>query len=331
MCYNKRIRKMRINMKRIYPLSLLILLICTSLSALGMNKEPQFEIGEFHSIQVNIPCTITIIRGNDFLMDIEADKNRIQELDIYNDKGTLVFKLKERNLLRLFEKNNPKIILTMPEWRNIRLTSSADISSDDYWENAEISIKNSASGSINLGDVKADAAEIRASASGDINLGDLDLKGPLELLVSGSGNIEADSVSSASVKIKNNASGEIDLGDVNASEGKFELKSSGSGDNSFSLVLARNVQLIGQSSGEIRGFFNSDSLEVKLSGSGDVKLQGRTGIASLRSNSSGSVDASQMVIGEATISGSGSGDIFLKQGTTIREVSFSGSGKLISR
>lgn len=318
-------------MKRIHSLSLLTLLICTSLSALGMNKEPDFEIGEFHSVQVNIPCTMILIKGNDFLMDIEADQNRINELDIYNDRGTLVFKLKERNLLRLFEKNDPKIILTMPEWKNIRLTSSGEIISDDYWENSEISILSSASGNINLGDIKAYAAEIKVSASGDIRLGDLNLKGPLELLLTGSGNIEMDSVSAASVKIRNSASGEIDLGDVNAPEGSFEIKSSGSGDNTFSLVRARNVQLIAQSSGEIRGDFNSDSLEVKLSGSGDTKLQGRTGIASLRSNSSGSIDASRMIIGEATISGSGSGDIFLKKGTNIREVSFSGSGKLISQ
>ena len=318
-------------MKRIYSFSLLIMLIITSLSAMGMNKEPNFKIGEFHSVQVNIPCTMTIVRGNDYMMDIEADQNRIQELDIYNDKGTLVFKLKERNLLRLFEKNNPKITLTMPEWRNIRVSSSADVSSEDYWENGDISVRTSASGDIKLEDVKADTAEIRVSASGDISIGNLDLKGPLELLTSGSGNIEVDSVSCASAKIKNSASGEIDLGDVDAEVGMFELKSSGSGDNSFATIWARNVQMITQSSGEIRAELDSDSLEVKLSGSGDARLKGRTGIASLRSSSSGTVDASEMIIGEAAVSGSGSGDIYLKLGTIIREVNFSGSGKLITR
>lgn len=315
-------------MKQFYSLSLLILLINTSLSAMGINKEVNFEIGDFHSVQIHIPCTMILIRGDNFQMDIEADQNYIQKLDIYNDKGSLVFKLKEPDIMRLFEKNDPKITLTMPEWKNIRVSSSADVSSEDYWENGEISVRSTASGNIKLADLKAYSADIRISASGDISMDDLELKGPLELLTSGSGNIELDTVSSASVKIKNTSSGDIVLGEVNSSEGMFELKNSGSGDNSFGKVSARNIKLTGQSSGDIRGDFISDSLEVNLSGSGDAKLYGQTGIASLRSNSSASIDASEMMITEATISGSGSGDIYIKQTTVIREVSFSGSGIL---
>ncbi|MDC7233692.1 MAG: DUF2807 domain-containing protein [Spirochaetales bacterium] len=318
-------------MKRFLTAAAVLFLTLSRLEAMGMGREADFDIGEFHSLHLAVPCTMTLVRGASFGMDIEDRNNRIDQLEIYNDQGTLVFKQKEKNLLRLIKKDDIHITLTMPVWKSIHVSSSADLRSREYWENDDISLKASASGDISLGDIQAGSAEIRVSGSGDIITGRLDLNGPLELTASSSGNIEADGVSCASVKVKNSASGEIDLGDIQAPEGSLQVKSSGSGDSSFGLVQVRNAVLNTLSSGEIRAEIISDSMEVKSSGSGDISLTGRTGLASVKTSGSGSVNAQNMDIDEAVAAGSGSGDIILAPGTRIRESRFSGSGQLIIR
>lgn len=318
-------------MKQIYCAFSLLLLLSVSLSGMGTSQKPDFDTGEIHSLRIDVPCTVTLKRGNDFQLEIEDNKDRISELDIYNDNGTLVFKQKEKNVLRRFTREDLGITLTLPEWKNIRLSSSGEIYSRDPWDNDEISLQTSASGDIRFSNISASHAELKTSASGNIVLEKMNLKGALNLTASGSGNIKIDSVSSASVKIMNSASGTVNLGDVEVSEGQFQLRSTGSGENSFQSVRARNVQLVGQSSSDINGTFDSDSLEVKLSGSGDALLEGRTGIASLQTDGSASIEAYGMIIAEASVSGSGSGDVILKKGTAIREVRFTGSGKLVTR
>lgn len=71
--------------------------------------------------------------------------------------------------------------------------------------------------------------------------------------------------------------------------------------------------------------YNQDSLELTVSGSGDADINGKTRRADLKISGSGEVDAARLVVADAGITISGSGDV--KVGPTgSAEVRISGSG-----
>jgi len=186
-----------------------------------------------------------------------------------------------------------------------------------------------------------------------------------ELSLEGSGRVFADMVSSEDVEISNNGSGRMEIESINC--GSLDLGNSGSGSITVTeseavevdaiqsgsgsidfgtLRESRVLEVRHSSSGRVSGeLIDGLVIDVVMSGSGRTELRGVAGLAEYTLNSSGRIDALDLLLSDADATNSGSGDIFvwatdelnaiitgsgdiLYKGNPLLSVSISGSGSV---
>lgn len=313
---------MRTHMKII-----IFLITGLSLYAGGVQEKPHFEIEEFHSVSVQLACEVELVKGNDYTMDIFADKKLMDKLNIYNDQGTLVIKKKPGTILMLRNSDELRIVLTLPEWKELKTSASGNISSDESWKGKDFKIRTSASGNIRLRDLRAETVELKCSASGDITIDALDVRDYLKAVSSSSGNITLGGIQVPKTEMSVSASGDVTMDSLSgASEVYF--KSSSSGNINLNTLSAKFVQLTATGSGDIQILdqLNCSKLKVNLTSSGNALIRGSSDEADLRTTGSGDIKGAELVLGEAELYGSGSGNITLDSSVKIKSMRFTGSG-----
>jgi hypothetical protein len=167
-------------------------------------------------------------------------------------------------------------------------------------------------------------SKVVLNASGDFRVEGILKTAEFSLNVSGSGDFNGQ-LNSKNVRCNMNSSGDVQLGGIT---GHFEAKINGSGDliaNNLHLLSAQ-IGMFG--SGDVKLSGDADFLELIQSGSGD--FSGRDfelESAVVKKSSSG--DASIFAKNSIDLSISGSGDIYLKGNPELKKIYISGSGEII--
>lgn len=170
---------------------------------------------------------------------------------------------------------------------------------------------------------------LRLSGSGKISA-DVAASPDVEIFNSGSGYMEVDSVFAESFLVSNSGSGHITLEGVVASEAM--MIQSGSGTIAGGVFLG-TADLIIRHSSSGRVFASlpdGTELDVELSGSGKVELEGDAVLAEYSLNSSGRLDALELEVTDVIAKSTGSGGLYV-WATDFLEASITGSGDIIYR
>ncbi len=170
------------------------------------------------------------------------------------------------------------------------------------------------------------------------------------LRLAGSGKVIADIAIGTEVEVSNSGSGWMALDTVYAES--YMLNNSGSGQVYIEAVYAPEASLVQSGSGFIGGgfFFGTADLSIRhsssggvsatvldgtvvdliLSGSGKIALEGDAALAEFSLNSSGRVEALNLEVSDVDATNTGSGDVFL-WATDLLDATISGSGDIIYR
>jgi len=175
---------------------------------------------------------------------------------------------------------------------------SADL---DFGEAASADIEIRGSSDIDGGDISG-AVVLNSRGSGDVDLGDI---GSLTADLRGSGDLDVGDVD-GDFAGGSRGSGDIDVGDI---RGDMVFVARGSGDLETGDVFADNVEIevSGSSSLQIDGG-EIEALMVKASGSSDITVEGKVTDANLRASGSSEIYVDR-VTGVAELKTSGSADI----------------------
>ena len=171
-----------------------------------------------------------------------------------------------------------------------------------------------------------------------------------EINNTGSGRLSADKAVSFEFECSNSGSGQIAIDSVYAS--RITLINSGSGSLDVRASYPNEIQVIQTGSGEIAAGLINESLDVSinhtssgkiyasvldgldvdvtLTGSGLVHLDGTAETAGLGLSSSGKIDAVDLMVSDADAMSSGSGRIYV-YATEYLDVTISGSGNVYYR
>lgn len=170
---------------------------------------------------------------------------------------------------------------------------------------------------------------LRLSGSGKIRA-DVAASPEVEISNSGSGYMEVDSVFAESYLVSNSGSGHITLEEVRVNEA--DMIQSGSGTIAGGVLSGTaDLRIRHSSSGRIFAtLLDGTAVDVILSGSGKIELEGEAVLAEYSLNSSGRLDALNLEVADVDAKSTGSGDLYV-WATDFLEATITGSGHIIYR
>jgi hypothetical protein len=174
-----------------------------------------------------------------------------------------------------------------------------------------------------------DLGVLELNGSGSV-MADIAESQVFECVNNGSGTMSVDVVFSDNFHLANSGSGLVDVKEVHAKEVRFVQSGSGIIDTG-EILDSETLSIKHSSSGNVRTIL-TDGLKLNaiLSGSGRIDLSGEAVEADYTLNSSGRIDALNLMTYDAIAASSGSGKIFV-WATEFLEVTISGSGDIIYR
>ncbi len=178
----------------------------------------EITLSEFNSIDMAISADVVFIKGDIQKVEISAQQNIIDNITKEIKSGEW-----EINYIKSVKTHKDiKIIITVPNVKNIVLSGSGNISTSDKFTGDEIKFKISGSGRIDF-ITEIDKINISISGSGDINLaGETNEQ---EISISGSGNYKSFLLDSNNCDVTISGSGSCEL----SVEDKLFVSISGSG------------------------------------------------------------------------------------------------------
>lgn len=184
----------------------------------GQIIEETFDISSVHSISLRMDATVFLTQGNQPSATISAQANIIDEIDFRVRNHELV--INNDRCLRSFEPI--EIFITLPEIRELSLSGSGLIVSEDLWLVDDLHLNVSGSGGMVL-EVEGDNIFGRISGSGN-----MDLRGIIDDLrytVSGSGSLYGFDLETQTAEINISGSGNVELTVLE----RLDVRISGSG------------------------------------------------------------------------------------------------------
>lgn len=204
---------------------------------------------------------LTIELGESESLRIEAEDNLMEHLETEVRNGNL--QIKTRNNINLRNTRPVNYYLTVKSLEAIRISSIGDIQAPDL-EADRFSITISSTGNLDMGNLDAEALAVKISSTGDVTMGVLNAD-TLEVDISSTGNLD---IADGQVNMQNisiSSSGKYTAQDLESNEAKVRLSSSGSAT-----------------------IWVKDTLEARLTSSGDLRYRGNPTVNS-NTSSSGNV------------------------------------------
>jgi len=171
--------------------------------------------------------------------------------------------------------------------------------------------------------------EIRNTGSGNLSADIADVV-DFEISNTGSGTIMIDSIFATTVMLKNTGSGELYVSASYPDE--IDVVQTGSGMIDAGIIdRPLEVNINHTSSGKIYGsIIEGLVVNARLTGSGQVLLDGEAEFADLNVSSSGKIDAMEMIVFDAEVKNTGSGKVFVYATETLKAI-INGSGDVYYR
>ncbi len=218
-------------------------------------------VTDFHGIYAGISGRITLERGSEEGLTIEAKPDTLERIITEVDEGMLRIRQESPGWWR--DSGPIRIHVTYRDLDRLEMSGSADLDSDDLHAD-EFAIRISGSSNVAIPALSAQVLVVAVSGSGDLDVDDLDAEAA-EVSVSGSGDVQlAGRTESLSVRV--NGSGNVDTTELAAAEA--EVTVSGSGDVDLWAEDALRVRISGSGDVAYRG---QPELTRQISGSGDLK------------------------------------------------------------
>ena len=222
----------------------------------GQIKKETRELGNFTSLSSQGSMNVQITYGNSNSVVVEADENLLPYIETTVEGGKLSIRSKKNVNLKSSSKMN--IYVSMTKINSLQLSGSGNINGSGAFTN----------------DAKTDIA---VSGSGNLAL-NFDTFKDLDLSVSGSGNIDLKGNSTNTISAHISGSGNIDCSNISCNSdltaSDFNLSTSGSGNIIINKkIKAHQVTLRKSGSGNIK-VYASNSIDAKISGSGNVFYKG---------------------------------------------------------
>lgn len=205
-----------------------------------------YDLGEYVKISVNISTDMKVKAGDDYSLNIKADKKDLRNIKIYVKGQTLV--IKKKNYDSSWHGDRPEIMISLPQLKKFTLNGTSDVEIKNIHGSYFIAVMNG-SGTVNF---EGKAEELKA-------------------VINGSGSMNSRSFGVREALIEINGSGFVDM----AGKCKtLEVEINGSGDFAGKNFRCEEVETNIMGSGNIN-VYASYSLEVDVTGSGDVNVYGK--------------------------------------------------------
>lgn len=232
------------------------------------------KVDDFNAISTSTSIDVVYTQTTgDTEVEIYAPDNLMEYVKVKVDGGMLKvsFQSKEKSKgINIKGKHETEVRVSAPAIHSLQASSSGDIILKNGLQYAgEVSLKSSSSGDIKGGKIICDALEIEASSSGDIELRNVECIS-LTTESSSAGDVSIESLKAETVNVAVSSSGDVSLAGVCRSA-KFEASSAG--DIEADELKAEKVVARSSSAGDVT-CYASDSLEVSISSSGNVRYKG---------------------------------------------------------
>lgn len=232
------------------------------------------KVDDFNAISTSTSIDVVYTQTTgDTEVEIYAPDNLMEYVKVKVDGGMLKvsFQSKEKSKgINIKGKHETEVRVSAPAIHSLQASSSGDIILKNGLQYAgEVSLKSSSSGDIKGGKIICDALEIEASSSGDIELGNVECTS-LTTESSSAGDVSIESLKAETVNVEASSSGDVSIAGVCRSA-KFEASSAG--DIEADELKAEKVIARSSSAGDVT-CYASESLEVSISSSGNVRYKG---------------------------------------------------------
>ena len=190
------------------------------------------EVGDFHSIVVQIDCDVELFKGDKCATDVlQSELTDVIDFNISN--GVLTVGIKEgrdKDFWRVAKNRIVEIELTMKNIKAIQVQGQAVVHSDDDIPSTDLSVTVQGSGDVTLQAIAPKSYTIALSGSGDIALKGKGNASKGTIQISGSGDVCIPNIEADDVNVQISGSGDVNV----FAKGKLDVKIAGSGDVSYS-------------------------------------------------------------------------------------------------
>lgn len=177
----------------------------------------------FTSINAGIDGMVYFTPGNEYKVEIHAQKNIIDAMDTRVSGGELKIEFDYRKHLGIHDRID--VYITAPNITGLTINGSGDLQVMQPFQPQNLNLKISGSGSINIPDLQTSYLYAKISGSGDMAVGNGTADNE-KVDISGSGNVDLLNLAGRSAEIHTSGSGTTK---VNVSE-SLDVHISGSGD-----------------------------------------------------------------------------------------------------
>ena len=206
---------------------------------IGPIENTNRTIKKFTSVELEIPCNVTIAISDEANCIVSAQSNINEVIEITNEGETLVIKSKKN-----IQATKPiEIILSTTTLNELRVDGSGDIKVINPFKNDDVTVNVNGSGSIEM-PVIANQLKTKINGSGEIKF-----SGKAEyhkIQINGSGTVKALNLTADKCKIRINGSGEVEQ----TAESNLDITIVGSGKVKYKGSPAIKSEVTG--SGEVK-------------------------------------------------------------------------------
>lgn len=256
----------------------LILALVTFSLGLFANEEER-TVSSFNAIENNCSLDVTITQGDVQKVTVFSPEKYMHKITTKVHANTLVIDIKGSLSYR---NETLKIEITVKDLKEITNSGSADFYINGVFATENLLIDMHGSGDFE-GDLNVKELEVNMHGSGDVEISGVN--GSLSVTQMGSGDFEGESLHLGEAYFKMNGSGD---NEVNGTSAMMELSQNGSGDFDGRSFEVKTAKVRKTSSGE-SDVFITDTLDARLSGSGDLNIKGRPEINNFSATGSGEI------------------------------------------
>lgn len=258
---------------------LLSIIIMLSISLGLFANEEERKVASFNAIENNCSLDVIIRQGDVQKVLVVSPERYMHKIKTSVVANTLMIDIKGSLSYR---NEDLHIEITVKDLNEITNSGSSDFDFIGVFTTDDLLIDMQGSGDIE-GDFNVKDMEVKLRGSGDAEISGVN--GSLYVVQNGSGDFSGRSLYLGQSSFKINGSGDCE---VSGTAAMMELSQSGSGDFDGRSFEVKTAKVRKSSSGEA-DVFVTETLDARLSGSGDLNIKGRPEINNFSATGSGEI------------------------------------------
>jgi hypothetical protein len=191
-------------MKNLILVAAVLALSCNVSVMSGETIKETRDVGQFSSISLTISADVYLTQGTVQKVEVEGDKNSLQELETVVTNEVLKIQKKKPvggNIEKVV------IYITIPEIEGLNVSGSGDIKAQSGIKTDELDMAVSGSGSIDIKDLTVREVSATITGSGNIDIVSGQAQSELDVVITGSGSFSAEGFSADEADITITGSG----------------------------------------------------------------------------------------------------------------------------